>query len=67
MDTRDICTNTDVKSATACGLMYLHAHVGLKCDRICVICICSCVRLINEKLKVDGDRQIEMYIDMGDG
>ena len=67
MDKIDICTNTDVKSVTACGLTYLHAHVGLKCDRPREICICSCVRLINEKLKMDVYRQIEMYTDMGDG
>ena len=59
-DTRDICTNTDVKIATDCELMYLHAHMGLKCDRKCEICIFSCVRLIIEKLKMDGDRQTEL-------
>ena len=64
MDKIDRCTNTDVKSVTACGLTYLHTQVGLKGDRLREICIYSCVRLANEKLNMEVDRQIEMYIDM---
>ena len=64
MDKIDRYTNTDVKSVTACGLTYLHTQVGLKGDRLRDICISSCVRLVNEKLNLEVDRQIEMYIDM---
>ena len=64
MDRIDRCTNTYVKSVTGCGLTYLHTHVGLKGDRLCEICIYSCVRLINDKLNTEVNRQIEMYIDM---
>ena len=64
MDKIDRCTNTDVKSVTVCGLTYWHTNVGLKGDRMCEICIYSCVRLAHEKLNMFVDRQIEMYIDM---
>ena len=64
MDKIDRWTNTDVKSVTVCGLTYWHTHVGLTGDGMCEICIYSCVRLANEKLNMDVDRQIEMCIDM---
>ena len=64
MERIDRYTNTRVKSVTVCGRTYLHTHVGLKGDRLREICIYSCVRLINEQLNMEVDRQIEMYIDM---